>query len=69
VLVLRVIRATPADRLGLRGGDVVVEVDGRATNDVTTLRTLIAEALVQGLEPEVKWNRKGTELHGNLAPR
>jgi membrane-associated protease RseP (regulator of RpoE activity) len=69
VLVLRVIPETPADRLGLRGGDVVVEVDGRATNDVSTLRTLIAEALVQGLEPEVKWNRKGTELHGNLAPR
>ena len=69
VLVLRVIRATPADRLGLRGGDVVVEVDGRATSDVTTLRALIAEALIQGREPEVKWNRKGTELRGNLAPR
>ena len=69
VLVLRVIPETPADRLGLRGGDVVVDVDGRATNDVSTLRTLIAEALVQGLEPEVKWNRKGNELHGNLAPR
>jgi membrane-associated protease RseP (regulator of RpoE activity) len=69
VLVLRVIPETPADRLGLRGGDVVVEVGGQATSDVTTLRALIAEALARGREPQVKWNRKGAELRGNLAPR
>lgn len=69
VLVLRVIPQTPADRLGLRGGDVVVEVDGRATPDVVTFRALIEEGLARGLEPEVKWNRKGREVRGSLAPR
>lgn len=69
VLVLRVIRETPADRLGLRGGDVVIEVAGRETPDVTTFRLLIGEGLAAGMEPEVKWNRKGTEFRGNLAPR
>lgn len=69
VLVLRVIRETPADRLGLRGGDVVVEVGGRETPDVTTFRRLIGERLAAGVDPEVKWNRKGKELRGNLAPR
>ncbi|MFW6088254.1 MAG: PDZ domain-containing protein [Gemmatimonadota bacterium] len=69
VLVLRVIRETPADRLGLRGGDVVIEVGGRETPDVTTFRRLMEERLVAGDEPEVKWNRKGQELRGNLALR
>lgn len=69
VLVLRVIPETPAERLGLRGGDVVVEVDGRATPDVATFRALIGEGLARGLEPDVKWNRKGQELRGKLAPR
>lgn len=69
VLVLRVIRETPADRLGLRGGDVVVEVGGRATPDVTTFRRLIDERLIAGDDIGVKWIRKGQELRGNLAPR
>jgi membrane-associated protease RseP (regulator of RpoE activity) len=69
VLVLRVIPETPADRLGLRGGDVIVEVGGRATPDVTTFRAQIGESLARGLEPEVKWNRKGNDFRGNLTPR
>lgn len=69
VLVLRVIHETPADRLGLRGGDVIVEVGGRETPDVTTFRRLIGERLAAGDEPEVKWNRKGQELRGNLGLR
>ena len=69
VLVLRVIPETPAQRLGLKGGDVIVEVDGRATPDVTTFRSLIGELLMRGLEPEVKWNRKGQEISGNLTAR
>lgn len=69
VLVLRVIRETPADRLGLRGGDVIVEVGGRETPDVTSLRRLIDEHLGTGVESEVKWIRKGQEFRGNLALR
>ena len=69
VLVLRVIPETPAQRLGLRGGDVIIEVDGTATPDVTILRSLVGELLARGLQPEVKWNRKGRELSGNLASR
>lgn len=69
VLVLRVIPETPADRLGLRGGDVIVEVGGRPTPDVTTFRALVSESLADGREPEVKWNRKGGTFHGKLTAR
>jgi len=69
VLVLRVIRDTPADRIGLRGGDVVVEVGGRATPDVAIFRRLIGESLANGVDVEVKWNRKGLEHRGSLTSR
>ena len=69
LLVLRVIPQTPAHRLGLRGGDVVVEVAGLATPDLLTFRHLVARAAADGSDLEVKWNRKGTELRGDLVSR
>jgi membrane-associated protease RseP (regulator of RpoE activity) len=68
LLVLRVIRDTPADRMGLRDGDVVVEVNGDKCNDITTLRGAIARA-VSGTSVEVKWVRKGETHVGNLDAR
>ncbi|MDX1577395.1 MAG: PDZ domain-containing protein [Gemmatimonadota bacterium] len=66
LLVLRVIPGTPAGELGLRGGDVVVEVGTHKVPDMNVFRRLVAEALMAGNPLEVKWNRKGTEMAGRL---
>lgn len=65
LLVLRVIRDTPADRMDLRDGDVVVEVGGVKCSDVATLRQVMADAAHQG-SVEVKWVRKGNRHTGRL---
>lgn len=67
LLVLRVIAETPADRLGLRGGDVVVEAGGHNLRDVNTFRRLLLEAQATATPLVVKWNRKGNEMSGRLS--
>lgn len=67
LLVLRVISDTPAHRMGLRDGDVVVEVNGDKCSDVMTLRRAISEA-GPNRHVEVKWIRKGTAHVGELKP-
>lgn len=69
LLVLRVVPGTPAGRLGLRGGDVVVEVGGQKLPDIMTFRHLVAESQASSRPLEVKWNRKGQELEGKLTSR
>jgi len=69
LLVLRVVPGTPAHRLGLRGGDVVTEVGGHKSPDITMFRHLVAESLASQDALEVKWNRKGAELAGKLTSR
>jgi serine protease Do len=44
VLVSDVEPASPADKAGLKRGDVILTVDGKKTNSSTQLRNLIAEA-------------------------
>lgn len=66
LLVLRVLPATPAHDLGLRGGDVVVEVGAHKVLDVNVFRRLLAESIAADDPLEVKWNRKGTEMTGRL---
>lgn len=65
LLVLRVIEDTPADRMGLRDGDVVTEVDGAKCTDTKVLREAISRA-VPARPVEVKWVRKGEVHVGNL---
>ena len=66
LLVLRVIPGTPAGRLGLRGGDIVVEVIGRPVRTDMEFRREIAAA---SDEPaKVKWVRKGIVDEGVLGP-
>ena len=65
LLVLRVIRDTPADRMGLRDGDVVTEVNGAKCNDVMVLRQAVVRA-GRDRPVEVKWVRKGAIHVGNL---
>ena len=65
LLVLRVLPGTPADRLGLRPGDVVVEAAGRPIREVGELR----EALRYGDSLRVRWIRKGEPVEGSLPRR
>jgi membrane-associated protease RseP (regulator of RpoE activity) len=65
LLVLRVISGTPAAAMGLRGGDVVVEVGGRPNPDMQMFRELASSEGEAGVE--VKWIRKGTTHTGRLA--
>jgi hypothetical protein len=64
LLVLRVIPGTPAGRLGLRGGDVVVEVNGRSVPSSADFRREIQDSHDAGVI--VKWIRKGTLEEGLL---
>lgn len=64
LLVLEVLPGTPADRLGLRPGDVVVEVGGRAVESVAGLRRALAAG--EAAPTPVKWIRKGTLVEGDL---
>jgi membrane-associated protease RseP (regulator of RpoE activity) len=68
LLVLRVLRDTPAERMGLKDGDVVVEVDGLKCNSIALLRDAIASAGPGGAI-EVKWIRKGQTHVGSLDAR
>lgn len=66
LLVLRVIPGTPAGRLGLRGGDIVVEVNGRPVRTDAEFRQQIVADPNQ--PKKVKWIRKGTGQEGVLGP-
>ena len=65
LLVLRVLRDTPADRMGLEDGDVVIEVADAKCSNIGVLRQALAAAGTAGTV-EVKWIRKGTTHTGNL---
>lgn len=56
----------PADRLGLREGDVIVQVDGR---DVTAFSQIAAIINERPAEPtEIVWERDGRRLSGQVTP-
>ena len=63
VLIRGVVRNGPADRAGLQGRDVVLEVDGRPTRDTSVLLARIAE-LAPGTVARVKiWrDRKAQDV-------
>jgi hypothetical protein len=65
LLVLRVLRDTPADRMGLRDGDVVVEVADAKCSNIAVLRQALTDAGPGGTI-EVKWIRKGNTHMGNM---
>lgn len=42
IVVSRVMQGSPADRMGLRSGDVVIAINGQRINDVGTFRDLVS---------------------------
>lgn len=58
VLVSDVFDASPADRAGIRQGDIVVEVDGKRVTNVGQYRTR-TERMLPGMSPEITVVRDG----------
>ena len=61
VLVAGVQRGSPADRAGIKPGDIVVAVDGKPVKDPDSMRNLIV-ALAPGKETRLKLRRGENEL-------
>ena len=61
VLVAGVQRGSPADRAGIKPGDIVVAVDGKQVRDPDSMRNLIV-ALVPGKQTTLNLKRGQTEL-------
>lgn len=66
LLVLRVLPETPAARLGLRDGDVVVGVGQDRYPSLATFRSRVGQMQIEGGKLLVKWNRKGKTMEGDL---
>ena len=66
LLVLRVVPGTPADRVGLARGDVVVEAGGVPIHRVSQLRAMLARE-PSGLR--IRWVRKGRSMEGAFRER
>lgn len=63
VVVLEVLPGTPADRLGLRPGDVIVEAGGHEVTAVEGLRHALME---HGAATEIRWVRRGRAMADTL---
>ena len=59
-IIAGVLRNGPADRAGMRPGDILVEVDGRPVDDTTSMLNLIAQ-LEPGKKASMKVLRKNAE--------
>src|SRR2546423_884395 len=60
-LIAGVLRGGPADKAGVKPGDVLVEVEGKPVADPATMLNLIA-ALAPGASAKLKLQRQGREL-------
>jgi S1-C subfamily serine protease len=63
VVVLEMLRGSPADRAGLQPGDIVIAVDGRPVAEATHFRNELAAAKVgEDLRLTVVRNGRRTEV-------
>src|SRR5687767_2949947 len=64
-LIANVLRGGPADRAGVRQGDVLMEVDGKPVADPTAMLNLIA-ALQPGAPTKMKLRRQGQDVEATV---
>jgi serine protease DegQ len=64
-LIAGVLRGGPADKAGVKPGDVMVEVEGRPVADPTSMLNLIA-ALPPGASARMKIKRQGKDLDADI---
>src|SRR5687768_2913330 len=64
-LIAGVLRGGPADKAGVKPGDVLVEIEGKPVADPTTMLNLIA-ALAPGNSAKMRLRRAGKELDTNI---
>ena len=64
-LIAGVLRNGPADKAGVKPGDVLVEVEGRPVADPTSMLNLIA-ALAPGNSAKMKLKRQGKDFDANI---
>jgi serine protease DegQ len=64
-LIANVLRGGPADRAGVRQGDVLMEVDGKPVADPTAMLNLIA-ALQPGAPSKMKLRRQGQDVEATV---
>ncbi len=60
-LVSDVFRGSPAEKAGVKRGDIIIEFNGRKIPGVSSLRNMVAQSRV-GLEAPIKLVRRGKEL-------
>ncbi|MGH8726346.1 MAG: trypsin-like peptidase domain-containing protein [Burkholderiales bacterium] len=65
VLIAGVLRGGPADKGGVRPGDVVVEVQGKPVADATAMLNLVA-ALAPGAPARMKLKRQGQDVEATI---
>ncbi|HYD55359.1 MAG TPA: Do family serine endopeptidase [Burkholderiales bacterium] len=65
-LIGGVLRGGPADKAGVKPGDVVIEVDGKPVADPAALLNLVA-ALAPGASARLKVKRQGKEVDATIA--
>ena len=63
--IAKVLRGGPADRAGVRQGDVLMEVEGEPVADPTAMLNLIA-ALQPGAPAKMKLKRQGQEVEATV---
>jgi len=64
-LIAGVLRGGPADKAGIKPGDVLVEVQGKAVADPTAMLNLIA-ALAPGAPAKMKLKRQGQDVEATI---
>jgi serine protease DegQ len=64
-LIAGVLRGGPADKAGVKPGDVLVEVQGKPVADPTSMLNLIA-ALPPGAPAKMKLKRQGQDVDATI---